>query len=170
MTFQFSIWDKFRDLENLPATNFSNLVHLVAHLLKTKSLPLSILKVCVTGDVFKGEEIGDMRVYIWSLKTAHRAVLSFSPQTLARQPAVWFACQSRPWGCGLLAERVCASVGSRGWGLMTGPARPVPSWEAGGTQSPRAAVWQPLPLLPTAGHVKPWVPPRSRLPVARHSL
>ncbi|XP_024900680.1 nucleolar MIF4G domain-containing protein 1, partial [Pteropus alecto] len=45
MTFQFSIWDKFRDLENLPATNFSNLVHLVAHLLKTKSLPLSVLKV-----------------------------------------------------------------------------------------------------------------------------
>uniref|UniRef100_A0A8D2CMG6 Nucleolar MIF4G domain-containing protein 1 n=1 Tax=Sciurus vulgaris TaxID=55149 RepID=A0A8D2CMG6_SCIVU len=45
MTFQFSIWDKFRDLENLPATNFSNLVHLVTHLLKTKSLPLSILKV-----------------------------------------------------------------------------------------------------------------------------
>ncbi|XP_032955135.1 nucleolar MIF4G domain-containing protein 1 isoform X1 [Rhinolophus ferrumequinum] len=45
MTFQFSIWDKFRDLENLPATNFSNLVHLVGHLLKTKSLPLSILKV-----------------------------------------------------------------------------------------------------------------------------
>ncbi|XP_015357794.1 nucleolar MIF4G domain-containing protein 1, partial [Marmota marmota marmota] len=45
MTFQFSIWDKFRDLENLPTTNFLNLVHLVAHLLKTKSLPLSILKV-----------------------------------------------------------------------------------------------------------------------------
>uniref|UniRef100_A0A8C5KCK3 Nucleolar MIF4G domain-containing protein 1 n=1 Tax=Jaculus jaculus TaxID=51337 RepID=A0A8C5KCK3_JACJA len=45
MTFQFSIWDKFRDLENLPGTNLSNLVHLVAHLLKTKSLPLSILKV-----------------------------------------------------------------------------------------------------------------------------
>lgn len=45
MTVQFSIWDKFRDLENLPATNFSNLIHLVAYLLKTKSLPLSILKV-----------------------------------------------------------------------------------------------------------------------------
>ncbi|XP_019514670.1 PREDICTED: nucleolar MIF4G domain-containing protein 1 isoform X2 [Hipposideros armiger] len=45
MTFQFSIWDKFRDLENLPATNFSNLVRLVGHLLKTKALPLSILKV-----------------------------------------------------------------------------------------------------------------------------
>ncbi|KAL0618583.1 Nucleolar MIF4G domain-containing protein 1 [Plecturocebus cupreus] len=45
MTFQFSIWDKFRDLENLPAMNFSNLIHLVAHLLKTKSLSLSIFKV-----------------------------------------------------------------------------------------------------------------------------
>ncbi|XP_075406294.1 nucleolar MIF4G domain-containing protein 1 isoform X2 [Tenrec ecaudatus] len=45
MTFQFSLWDKFRELENLPATNFSNLLHLVANLLKTKSLPLSILKV-----------------------------------------------------------------------------------------------------------------------------
>ena len=45
VTFQFSVWDKFLDLENFPATNFSNLVHLVAHLLKTKSLPFSILKV-----------------------------------------------------------------------------------------------------------------------------
>ncbi|XP_030741480.1 nucleolar MIF4G domain-containing protein 1 isoform X2 [Echinops telfairi] len=45
MTFQFSLWDKFRELENLPATNFSNLLHLVANLLKMKSLPLSILKV-----------------------------------------------------------------------------------------------------------------------------
>ncbi|XP_052028906.1 nucleolar MIF4G domain-containing protein 1 [Apodemus sylvaticus] len=45
MTLQFSIWDKFRDLENLPGTKFSNLVHLLAHLLKTKSLPLSVLKV-----------------------------------------------------------------------------------------------------------------------------
>ncbi|XP_011248078.1 nucleolar MIF4G domain-containing protein 1 isoform X1 [Mus musculus] len=44
MTFQFSIWDKFRDLENLPDTKFSNLVHLLAHLLRTKSLPLSVLK------------------------------------------------------------------------------------------------------------------------------
>lgn len=45
MTFQFSIWDKFRDLENLPGTKFSNLVHLLTYLLKTKSLPLSVLKV-----------------------------------------------------------------------------------------------------------------------------
>lgn len=45
MTFQFSIWDKFRDLENLSGTKFSNLVYLLTHLLKTKSLPLSVLKV-----------------------------------------------------------------------------------------------------------------------------
>ncbi|XP_037374765.1 nucleolar MIF4G domain-containing protein 1 [Talpa occidentalis] len=45
MTFQFSIWDRLRDLESLPATNCSNLVHLLAHLLKTKALPLSVLKV-----------------------------------------------------------------------------------------------------------------------------
>ncbi|XP_043824984.1 nucleolar MIF4G domain-containing protein 1 [Dromiciops gliroides] len=45
MTFQFSIWDKFRDLEKLSATTFSNFVQLVAHLLKKKSLPLSIFKV-----------------------------------------------------------------------------------------------------------------------------
>lgn len=56
MTFQFSIWDKFRDLENLPATNFANLVHLVAHLLKTKSLPLSLLKVCVTYGLIQGTD------------------------------------------------------------------------------------------------------------------
>ncbi|XP_051856932.1 nucleolar MIF4G domain-containing protein 1 isoform X2 [Antechinus flavipes] len=45
ITFQFSIWDKFRDLENLSATTSSNFVQLVAHLLKKKSLPLSIFKV-----------------------------------------------------------------------------------------------------------------------------
>ncbi|KAM9303969.1 nucleolar MIF4G domain-containing protein 1 [Morus bassanus] len=45
MTFQFSIWDKIRDLENLSAAAISNLVSLLAHLLRTKSLPLSALKV-----------------------------------------------------------------------------------------------------------------------------
>ncbi|XP_042658121.1 nucleolar MIF4G domain-containing protein 1 isoform X2 [Tyto alba] len=45
MTFQFSIWDKIRDLENLSATAISNLVSLLTHLLRTKSLPLSVLKV-----------------------------------------------------------------------------------------------------------------------------
>ncbi|KAM6421982.1 nucleolar MIF4G domain-containing protein 1 [Rhynochetos jubatus] len=45
VTFQFSIWDKIRDLENLSAAAVSNLVSLLAHLLRTKSLPLSVLKV-----------------------------------------------------------------------------------------------------------------------------
>ncbi|XP_064018881.1 nucleolar MIF4G domain-containing protein 1 [Pogoniulus pusillus] len=45
VTFQFSIWDKIKDLENLSATASSNLVSLLAHLLRTKSLPLSVLKV-----------------------------------------------------------------------------------------------------------------------------
>ncbi|KAK4826377.1 hypothetical protein QYF61_008048 [Mycteria americana] len=45
VTFQFSIWDKIRDLENLSAAAISNLVSLLAHLVRTKSLPLSVLKV-----------------------------------------------------------------------------------------------------------------------------
>ncbi|KFP77979.1 Nucleolar MIF4G domain-containing protein 1, partial [Acanthisitta chloris] len=45
VTFQFSIWDKIRDLENLTAAANSNLVSLLAHLIRTKSLPLSVLKV-----------------------------------------------------------------------------------------------------------------------------
>ncbi|XP_073533790.1 nucleolar MIF4G domain-containing protein 1 [Phyllobates terribilis] len=45
MTFQFSMWDKFRDLGSLSATTFSNLTHFVSHLIKSKSLPLSIFKV-----------------------------------------------------------------------------------------------------------------------------
>ncbi|KAM6339086.1 nucleolar MIF4G domain-containing protein 1 [Podargus strigoides] len=45
MTFQFSIWDKIKDLENLSAAAISNLVSLLAHLIRTKSLPLSVLKV-----------------------------------------------------------------------------------------------------------------------------
>ncbi|KAM3679478.1 nucleolar MIF4G domain-containing protein 1 [Ammospiza maritima maritima] len=45
VTFQFSIWDKIRDLENLSVAAISNLVSLLAHLIRTKSLPLSVLKV-----------------------------------------------------------------------------------------------------------------------------
>lgn len=47
MTFQFSIWDKIRDLGNLSASAISNLVSLLVHLVRTKSLPLSVLKVGV---------------------------------------------------------------------------------------------------------------------------
>ncbi|KAL8164925.1 UNVERIFIED_CONTAM: Nucleolar MIF4G domain-containing protein 1 [Gekko kuhli] len=45
MTFQFSLWDKIRDLEDLSSTAFSNLVNLLAHLLKAKSVSLTVFKV-----------------------------------------------------------------------------------------------------------------------------
>uniref|UniRef100_W5N3X9 Nucleolar protein with MIF4G domain 1 n=1 Tax=Lepisosteus oculatus TaxID=7918 RepID=W5N3X9_LEPOC len=44
MTFQFSMWDKFRDLTSMTSSTFSNLVHLLVHFLKKKSLSLSVLK------------------------------------------------------------------------------------------------------------------------------
>ncbi|XP_031471818.1 nucleolar MIF4G domain-containing protein 1 [Phasianus colchicus] len=53
VTFQFSIWDKIRDLGNLSASAISNLVSLLVHLLRTKSLPLSVLKVIEFGDLDK---------------------------------------------------------------------------------------------------------------------
>lgn len=45
MTFQFSLWDKFRELSNLPSSTFNNLVQLVTRFLQRKCLSLSILKV-----------------------------------------------------------------------------------------------------------------------------
>ncbi|XP_066441831.1 nucleolar MIF4G domain-containing protein 1 [Eleutherodactylus coqui] len=45
MTFQFSMWDKFRDLGSLSATTFSNLTQFLTRLIKSKSLPLSVFKV-----------------------------------------------------------------------------------------------------------------------------
>ncbi|XP_015266970.1 PREDICTED: nucleolar MIF4G domain-containing protein 1 [Gekko japonicus] len=45
MTFQFSMWDKIRDLRNPSSTAFSNLVNLLTHLLKTKSVSLAVFKV-----------------------------------------------------------------------------------------------------------------------------
>ncbi|XP_039943047.1 nucleolar MIF4G domain-containing protein 1 [Hirundo rustica] len=53
VTFQFSIWDKIRDIENLSAAAISNLVSLLAHLIRTKSLPLSVLKVIEFGELDK---------------------------------------------------------------------------------------------------------------------
>uniref|UniRef100_A0A8C5S8R9 Nucleolar protein with MIF4G domain 1 n=1 Tax=Laticauda laticaudata TaxID=8630 RepID=A0A8C5S8R9_LATLA len=53
ITFQFSIWDKIRDLGNLSTTAFSNLVKLVIHLLKTKWLSLTVFKVIEFGDLDK---------------------------------------------------------------------------------------------------------------------
>ncbi|XP_077592327.1 nucleolar MIF4G domain-containing protein 1 [Stigmatopora nigra] len=44
MTFQFTLWDKFRELSNLPARAFNNTSLLVTRFLQNKCLSLSILK------------------------------------------------------------------------------------------------------------------------------
>ncbi|XP_029002593.1 nucleolar MIF4G domain-containing protein 1 [Betta splendens] len=53
MTFQFTLWDKFRELSNLTSTTFNNLVLLVTHFLQRKCLPLSILKAIEFGELDK---------------------------------------------------------------------------------------------------------------------
>ncbi|XP_076617338.1 nucleolar MIF4G domain-containing protein 1 [Chaetodon auriga] len=53
MTFQFSLWDKFKELSNLPSSTFNNLVQLVTQLLRRKCLSLSILKVIEFGELDK---------------------------------------------------------------------------------------------------------------------
>ncbi|KAI7814901.1 nucleolar MIF4G domain-containing protein 1 [Triplophysa rosa] len=53
MTFQFSLWDKFRDLANLSSSSFSNLVQLVTHFVQRKCLSLSILKAIEFGALDK---------------------------------------------------------------------------------------------------------------------
>lgn len=45
MTFQFCLWDKFKDLANLSSSSFANLIQMVTHLLTKYSLSISILKV-----------------------------------------------------------------------------------------------------------------------------
>ncbi|XP_040922092.1 nucleolar MIF4G domain-containing protein 1 [Toxotes jaculatrix] len=53
MTFQFSLWDKFRELSNLPGSTLNNLVQLVTFFLQRKCLSLSILKVIEFGELDK---------------------------------------------------------------------------------------------------------------------
>ncbi|XP_041823469.1 nucleolar MIF4G domain-containing protein 1 [Melanotaenia boesemani] len=53
MTFQFSLWDKFRELSNLSSSTFNNLVQLVTRFLQRKCLSLSILKVIEFGELDK---------------------------------------------------------------------------------------------------------------------
>ncbi|CAB1349481.1 unnamed protein product [Coregonus sp. 'balchen'] len=53
MTFQFSLWDKFKDLSSLSTSTFSNLVQLVTRFLQRKCLSLSILKVIEFGELDK---------------------------------------------------------------------------------------------------------------------
>uniref|UniRef100_A0A1A8NAD0 Nucleolar MIF4G domain-containing protein 1 n=1 Tax=Nothobranchius rachovii TaxID=451742 RepID=A0A1A8NAD0_9TELE len=53
MTFQFSLWDKFRELSNLPTSSFNNLVQLLTRLLQRKCLSLSVLKAIEFGELDK---------------------------------------------------------------------------------------------------------------------
>ncbi|XP_060731228.1 nucleolar MIF4G domain-containing protein 1 [Tachysurus vachellii] len=53
MTFQFCLWDKFKDLANLSSSSFANLVQMVTHLLTKNSLSLSILKAIEFGELDK---------------------------------------------------------------------------------------------------------------------
>ncbi|XP_061778231.1 nucleolar MIF4G domain-containing protein 1 isoform X2 [Nerophis ophidion] len=55
MTFQFSLWDKFRELADLPTRTLSNLVQLVTHLLQKKCLSLSLFKVIEFGELDKAK-------------------------------------------------------------------------------------------------------------------
>lgn len=45
MTFQFSLWDKFKIISDLAAHSADNLSRLMAHLVASRALSLSILKV-----------------------------------------------------------------------------------------------------------------------------
>lgn len=45
MTFQFSFWDKFKIINDLAAHSIDNLSRLMAHLVASRALSLSILKV-----------------------------------------------------------------------------------------------------------------------------
>ncbi|KAK3101352.1 hypothetical protein FSP39_002929 [Pinctada imbricata] len=49
MTFQFALWDKFKEMGNLTEYNRSNLAKLVTYLLSTKAQSLSIFKVVEFG-------------------------------------------------------------------------------------------------------------------------
>ncbi|KAL6097731.1 nom1 [Pungitius sinensis] len=53
MTFQFSLWDKFRELSTLPSSTINNLIQLVTLFLQRKCLSLSILKVIEFGELDK---------------------------------------------------------------------------------------------------------------------
>ncbi|XP_040290126.1 nucleolar MIF4G domain-containing protein 1 [Bufo bufo] len=68
MTFQFSMWDKFRDLGSLSSTTLSNLTHFLSHLIKRKSLPLSIFKVIEFSELDK-IKVSFLRQVLYKLLT-----------------------------------------------------------------------------------------------------
>lgn len=87
MTFQFNLWDKFKELSNLSSRSFSNLVQMVTHLLHRKSLSLSILKV-----IFG-------KVNFTPLQFHHSKLILFSPIFLIRLLSLgsWIRPESNSW-------------------------------------------------------------------------
>ncbi|XP_041982193.1 nucleolar MIF4G domain-containing protein 1 isoform X2 [Aricia agestis] len=53
LAFQFSVWDKIKDLENIPTQGRANLAQFLTHLFMEKCLPLSILKIIQFSDLNK---------------------------------------------------------------------------------------------------------------------
>ncbi|XP_060067050.1 nucleolar MIF4G domain-containing protein 1-like [Ylistrum balloti] len=53
MTFQFTMWDKFKEMSNLSECNRDNLARTVLHLLATKAVSLSLFKVVEFGGLDK---------------------------------------------------------------------------------------------------------------------
>ncbi|OWF40014.1 nucleolar MIF4G domain-containing protein 1-like [Mizuhopecten yessoensis] len=53
MTFQFTMWDKFKEMSNLSERNRDNLARMVLHLLATKAVSLSLFKVVEFGSLDK---------------------------------------------------------------------------------------------------------------------
>ncbi|XP_033762079.1 nucleolar MIF4G domain-containing protein 1-like isoform X2 [Pecten maximus] len=53
MTFQFTMWDKFKEMSNLSERNRDNLARTVLHLLATKAVSLSLFKVVEFGGLDK---------------------------------------------------------------------------------------------------------------------
>ncbi|XP_049876312.1 nucleolar MIF4G domain-containing protein 1 homolog [Pectinophora gossypiella] len=53
LSFQFTIWDKIKDLDGLSKQGMTNLAQFIVHLIMEKGLPLSILKIIEFSDLTK---------------------------------------------------------------------------------------------------------------------
>ncbi|XP_038077410.1 nucleolar MIF4G domain-containing protein 1-like [Patiria miniata] len=53
MAFQFAFWDKFKILTEMSSSSQSNLAHLISHMLLSKAISISVLKVIEFADIDK---------------------------------------------------------------------------------------------------------------------
>lgn len=56
LAFQYSLWDKLRDLESLTASRRNNLANFILHLMKGGGLPLSVLKIIEFAELQKATQ------------------------------------------------------------------------------------------------------------------